>query len=147
MRHPDDFGFLDPETVDDPYPFYAALREHAPVYRVPGTDVHLVSKRGLIEEALERQEDFSANLTGVLTTSPEGEPQVFDLSQFGGTADAIANADEPSHAVHRKLILPHVTPRVVASLEETLREWAIELIDPLVEEGGGNWVERSWTGR
>ncbi len=142
MRHPDDFGFLDPETVDDPYPFYAALREHAPVYRVPGTDVHLVSKRGLIEEALERQEDFSANLTGVLTTSPEGEPQVFDLLQFGGPADAIANADEPSHAVHRKLILPHVTPRVVASLEETLREWAIELIDPLVEEGGGNWVER-----
>jgi len=66
MRSPDEFNFLDPKTVDDPYPFYAALREHAPVYQIPGTDVHLVSKRYLIEEALERQDDFSANLTGVL---------------------------------------------------------------------------------
>ena len=106
MRSPEEFDFLDPETVEDPYPFYAALREHAPVYRVPGTDIHFVSKRHLIEEALERQDDFSANLTGVLMTGAAGEPQVFDLSNFGRTVDAIANADEPSPSVHRKLILP-----------------------------------------
>jgi cytochrome P450 len=123
MRSPDDFDFLDPKTVDDPYPFYAALREHAPVYRVPGTGVYLVSNRHLIEEALERQDDFSANLTGVLMTGTDGKPQVFDLSGFGSAVDAIANADEPSHAVHRKLVLPHVTPKVVAALEGTLREW------------------------
>ena len=142
MRSPDDFDFLDPKTVDDPYPFYAALREHAPVYRVPGTGVYLVSNRHLIEEALERQDDFSANLTGVLMTGTDGKPQVFDLSGFGSAVDAIANADEPSHAVHRKLVLPHVTPKVVAALEGTLREWAIELLGPLVEEGCGDWVER-----
>ncbi|MBW2270605.1 MAG: cytochrome P450 [Deltaproteobacteria bacterium] len=140
MRSPDAFNFLDPETVDDPYPFYAALREHAPIYQVPGTDVYLVSKGPLIEEALYRQDDFSANLTGVLMTGPEGEPQVFDLLNFGSAVDAIANADEPSHSVHRKLLLPHVTPKVVASLEKTVREWAIELIDPLVHAGGGDWV-------
>lgn len=53
-----------------------------------------------------------------------------------------ANADEPSHSVHRKLVLPHLTPKVVALLEETLREWAVELIDPLVDEGGGDFVHR-----
>ena len=142
MTSLNDFSFLDPKTVDDPYPFYAALREQAPVYQIPGTDVHLVSKRHLIEEALDRQDDFSANLTGMLITGPAGEPQVFNLSDFSGPADAIANADEPSHAIHRKLILPHVTPRVVASLKETVRGWAIELIDPLVDEGGGDWVDR-----
>jgi cytochrome P450 len=138
----DDFRFLDPKIVDDPYPFYAALRQRAPVYRVPGTDVHLVSKRNLIEEALERQDNFSANLTGVLMTGPGGKPQVFDLSSFGGAVDAIANADEPSHAVHRKLVLPCVTSKVVASLEETLRGWAIELVDLLVDDGGGDWIDR-----
>jgi cytochrome P450 len=75
-------------------------------------------------------------------TGPAGEPQVFDLSSLGGAVDSIANADEPSHAVHRKLVLPSVTPRVVAALEGTLREWAIELIDPLLAEGGGDWVAR-----
>jgi len=142
MRTPDEFDFLDPKTVEDPYPFYAALREHAPVYEVPGTDIYLVSKAPLIVEALERHDDFSANLTGVLMTGPAGEAQVFDLGNFGGSVDAIANADEPSHTVHRKMVLPHVTPKVVASLEGTLREWAIELIVPLLDEGGGDWVAR-----
>lgn len=142
MKSPDDFDFLDPETVEDPYPFYAVLRENAPVYQIPGTQIYLVSKRHLIEEALDRPEDFSANLTGVLITGSEGEPQVFDLRGLGGSIDAIANADEPTHSVHRKLILPHVTPTLVASLEETLREWAIELMDPLLGEGGGDWVDR-----
>jgi cytochrome P450 len=80
MRSPDDFDFLDPKTVDDPYPFYAALREHAPVYRVPGTGVYLVSNRHLIEEALERQDDFSANLTGVLMRTPTSPPTPFTAS-------------------------------------------------------------------
>jgi cytochrome P450 len=142
MRSLDGFDFLAPESVEDPYPFYATLREQAPVYQVPGTGVYLVSKRQLIEEALERHDDFSANLTGVLMTGPDGRPRVFDLSSFGSAVDAIANADEPSHAVHRKLVLPHVTPKVVAALESTLRGWAIELIDPLVDEGAGDWVER-----
>ncbi|MBW2401724.1 MAG: cytochrome P450, partial [Deltaproteobacteria bacterium] len=82
------------------------------------------------------------NLTGTLMTGPAGEPQVFDLASLGSPVDAIANADEPSHTVHRRLILPHVTPKAIASLETTLREWAIELIDPLVEAGGGDWVGR-----
>jgi cytochrome P450 len=141
MRSPDDFDFLDSRTVDDPYPFYAALREHAPVYQVPRTGVYLVSKRHLIEEALERHDDFSANLTGVLITGTEGEPQVFDLSSFGTSIDAIANADEPRHSLHRRFVLPHVTPTAVASLEALFREWAIELIDPLLAEGGGDWVD------
>jgi cytochrome P450 len=137
MRSPDDFDFLDPKTVEDPYPFYAALREHAPVYQVPGTGVYLVSKRHLIEQALERQADFSANLTGVLITGPDGEPQVFELSNFGSTVDAIANADEPSHTVHRKFVLPYVTPKAIGLLENTFRDWAIELMDPLLKEGDG----------
>jgi len=142
MRLPDEFDILDPETIEDPYPFYAALREHAPVYEVPGTGIYLVSKRHLIEAALERHDDFSANLTGVLMTGADGEAQTFDLSNFGSTVDAIANADEPSHSVHRKLVLPHVTPKAVASIEETFRTWAGELIGPLLAEGGGDFVAR-----
>jgi hypothetical protein len=33
--------FLSPEFIDDPYPRFAALREHAPVFEVLGTGVHL----------------------------------------------------------------------------------------------------------
>lgn len=142
MKALEEFDLLDPATVDDPYPFYAALREQAPVHEVAGTGVFLVSKRELIEEALDRHEDFSANLTGVLMKGPTGSPEVFDLTQFGSAVDGIANADEPSHSVHRRLVLPSVTPKRVASLEGTIREWAIERIDQLVAEGGGDLVDR-----
>jgi cytochrome P450 len=136
-----EYDFLSPEIVDDPYPFYAYLREKAPVYEVSGTGVYLVSKGYLIEEALERHGDFSANLTGVLIRGPDGKPQVFDLTHFGSAVDAIANADEPSHAIHRRLILPHLMPRVVASLEGRLREWGEELMRPLLEAGRGDWIQ------
>ncbi|MBW2425656.1 MAG: cytochrome P450 [Deltaproteobacteria bacterium] len=142
MKTPDEFDPLDPETIDDPYPFFAALREHAPIYRVPGTEIHFVSKRALIEEALERHGDFSANLTGVLMTGLSGQPELFDLTSFGSSVDGIANADEPAHAIHRKLVLPHVTPKGIAALEPTLRGWADELMTPLIEAGGGDWIER-----
>jgi cytochrome P450 len=138
---PDTSGdILAPEVIENPYPFYARLRESAPVCEVPGTGVHLVTTRGLIEEALEREEDFSANLTGVLMTGEDGRPAVFDLARFGGTVDAIANADEPSHAVHRKLVLPQVTPKIITGLEPTLREWARELMGPLLDAGRGDWI-------
>ncbi len=140
MKRPDDFDFLDPATVDDPYPFFAALREHAPVYPIPGTDIYLISKRHLIQEALDRHDDFSANLTGVLMSGADGEKQIFEIQSLGGSGQAIANADEPFHAVHRKLVLPAVTPNSVASLESVLREWAVELIAPLEETAGGDWI-------
>lgn len=140
MRSLDSYDILDPKVIDDPYPFYAALREKAPVYEVPGTEVFLVSTRRLIEEALEREDDFSANLTGTLMTGADGKAAVFDMAEIGGAADAIANADEPAHAVHRKLLLPCVTPKVIASLEETLRAWAVELMQPLLDAGRGDWV-------
>ena len=35
-----------------------------------------------------------------------------------------------------------VTPAAVASLEETIRCWSIDAIDPVVRAGGGDWVAR-----
>jgi cytochrome P450 family 144 len=34
---------LDPSVVEDPYDFYRRLREEAPVWRVPGTEVVVVA--------------------------------------------------------------------------------------------------------
>ncbi|MCL2536357.1 MAG: cytochrome P450, partial [Nocardiaceae bacterium] len=62
----DGIDIFDPAHLDDPYALYTALREHAPVYRVPGTDFRLVSSWALVTEALARPDDFSSNLTGVL---------------------------------------------------------------------------------
>ncbi len=137
---PDAFRILDPAVVENPYPFFRALLDQAPVYRVPGTEVFLVSSWSLVHEVLKNQSDFSANLTGILISGENGEPDLFDLTQFGGTVDALANADEPFHAVHRRLVLPQLNARRVAALEGEVRDWARQRVRALVGTGGGEAV-------
>tara|TARA_R110002072_G_scaffold23437_1_gene81110 strand:- start:22197 stop:23438 length:1242 start_codon:yes stop_codon:yes gene_type:complete len=134
------YQLLDARVIEDPYPFYRALLSDAPVYQVPGTEVYLVSSWQLIHEVLKNQADYSANLTGILISDERGQPELFDLSQFGGSVDAIANADEPFHAVHRKLVLPQLNARKVVAMEGEVRSWARAGVLQLLASGGGDCV-------
>jgi cytochrome P450 len=134
------FELLDPEVIEDPYPFYRALLNEAPVYQVPGTEVYLVSTWQLIHQVLKNQADYSANLTGILITGANGKPELFDFTQFGGTVDAIANADEPFHSVHRKLVLPQLNTRKVSAMEEEVGDWARRGVQKLVAARQGDCV-------
>lgn len=134
------FDLLDPQVIEDPYPFYRALLEKAPVYQVPGTAVFLVSSWHLIHQVLRNQRDYSANLTGILVTGEGGQPELFDLRQFGGSVDAIANADEPSHSIHRKLVLPQLNARRVEAMEAEVRGWVRAGIAKLLAGAGGDCI-------
>ena len=94
-------------VIEDPYPFFARLRAERPISRVGETGVHLVASWELIEEALQREADFSANLTGVLVRGEDAQPAIFELPTLG--TNVIATADEPEHAVHRRLAQPRGT--------------------------------------
>ncbi|MCR9106153.1 MAG: cytochrome P450 [Gammaproteobacteria bacterium] len=138
---PQHFNLLDPAVIAEPYPFYRSLLEHAPVYRIPGTEVFFVAGWQLIHQVLRNQQDFSANLSGILITGDNGAPALFDLTQFGSTVDALANADEPWHAVHRKLVLPQLNARKVTAMEPEVRTWVRQRVQQLVGAGGGDAVE------
>lgn len=111
------------ETIRDPHPLYARLRRESPVSRIGETGVHLVATRDLIEEALEREGDFSANLTGVLIRGADGQPTTLELPK-NAAARVIATADEPAHAVHRKIAQPRMTAARVRELEGPVTGWA-----------------------
>ena len=70
--------FSDP-VIDQPHTMYTRLREATPLSRIGESGFHLVSHWDLIEEVLNREEDFSANLTGVLYEANEGQPGAFEL--------------------------------------------------------------------
>ena len=87
-------------AVEDPHPFYARLRRERPISRIDDTGVHLVATWDLIDQALQRESDFSANLTGVLIRAEDGRPRTFPLPDVGAN-HVIATADEPEHGIHR----------------------------------------------
>ena len=130
---------LSDDFLQNPHPLLRELRENHPVARVGDTGVHLVSSWDTIVEALGREDDFSANLTGVLLRDSEGIPTTFDLPVSAGT-QVIATADEPSHARHRNLVRARLLERQVSAMEPQVRSWARAELQPLLAGQGGDFV-------
>jgi cytochrome P450 family 144 len=65
---------LGPGVLHDQDHFYATLREQAPVWAVPGTDVVAISAFELLSEAVARPEDFSSTMHCLLYRDGDGLP-------------------------------------------------------------------------
>jgi cytochrome P450 len=131
---------FEPAAIADPQRLYARLRSEAPLSRVAETGVHLVATWDLVEEALSREADFSARLTGVLMRDARGGPAIFELSTGNDEIDVLATADEPRHAVHRALVQPRFASALVTALEERVRCWAREAVREWLARGAGDFV-------
>lgn len=130
---------FDPATVDDPYPFYADLRRHSPVYRVPGTDFFLVSTWDAVQEATARAEDFSSNLTAALVHQGNAIT-VFDMDTAGSAGHVLATADDPHHADERKLVLPGLVAKRIRALEPFIERTARQLWTDAAPVSGMEWM-------
>jgi cytochrome P450 family 144 len=114
-------------VLDDPYDFYRTLREDAPVWTVPGTDVVVVSSFALLSEAVARTEDFSSTMQCLLYRDDHGLPARLD---FGGAAlPTLATADPPVHTTQRRAVFPELVARRMRALEsdiDTLAESTVK---------------------
>ena len=113
---------LDPEVIDDPYPFYSQLRTQAPVWEIPGTGLYTVSTFELLTEATSRIEDFSSNLDVLVYRDSAGLPCRLPFGDGG--AQALATADPPMHALHRSTVFPELVAKRMETLEPDIAEIA-----------------------
>jgi cytochrome P450 len=113
---------LDPEVVADPYPFYRRLVADAPVWRVPGTDIVLVTSFAGVTEAANRVADFSSTLRGMVYRSDDGTPAVMPFDTGG--MDALATADPPVHTRHRGAVFPELVARRMATMRPDVEQLA-----------------------
>jgi cytochrome P450 len=111
---------LDPDVIDDPYPFYRRLQNEAPVWRVPSTDVFVVSTYALVAEAASRVEDFSSHMRHLLYRSESGLPDRLSFGDAG--ADALATADPPAHKAHRDVVFSELVSKRMKALEPDIAE-------------------------
>jgi cytochrome P450 family 144 len=110
---------LDPSVLADPYDFYRTLREQAPVWSVPGTEVVAISTFDLLSEAVARPEDFSSTMRCLLYRDEDGLPARLD---FGDAATpTLAAADPPIHTTHRRAVFPELVARRMRALEDDIR--------------------------
>jgi cytochrome P450 len=135
--------FTDPELLQDPIPYYAALRERGPVVREPHRGVFLISGIEEILEVYGDHERFSAIVAplGPLVKLPEpaaGETLAEVLERRRAEiplSDTIMTFDPPKHTRHRALMGKLFTPNRLKENEEFMWTLADGLIDELGERG------------
>lgn len=124
---------FEPACLQDPYPLYDRLRAHAPVARVGDSAFYVVSSFGAVLEATARPDDFSSNLTATMWSQPDGTVSAFGMGEPGNSVHVLATADDPTHAAHRKMVLPRMAAKRISELEPFITATAADL---LAEAGG-----------
>lgn len=131
-------ALFDDEFLQDPYPLYARMHASAPVHRVGDSGFFAVCGWDAVNDAVTRTEDFSSNLTGTMVYNDDGTVGVFPMDVVGGPTQVLAIADDPTHAAHRKALVPHLAAKRIRALEAFVTDtitvlWRDELRDDHVE--------------
>ncbi|MEQ9465496.1 MAG: cytochrome P450 [Haliea sp.] len=127
------------EAMENPFSLFATLRSLGPVCQLGDTRAFFVGTHAAVEEVVVRQDDFSANLERMLVRGEDGAPQIFELADAGHASNVLATADEPDHAVHRRLLLKPLKAAAIADLQPAMRALAAERVATLAAAGGGDF--------
>lgn len=132
-----------PDFRADPYPHYAALREHAPVHFAPDAKAFCVSRYEDVRTVLRDPVRFSSDAmrTFLLGAPPGRDPMAdpavmqrmmtmsqalpFPLEELVTSRNLISE-DAPRHGPLRSLVNRGFTPRRIAAWEPRLRDIAAE---------------------
>jgi len=126
------FQLLDPVVHADPYPFYARLREEAPVHWDAFMHCWVVTGYADVQAVLQF---FSADRT------PDADQMAaLGLPHIGPVARMMSQQmlflDAPAHTRLRALCSAAFTPRRVEAMERTVADVAERLIDAVADQGG-----------
>lgn len=111
------------EVLEDPYPFYAELREQGPVVWIEPRQVWAITRYEGIRSALDNWETFSSRSVAFNDT----------MNQFI-VGSALAS-DPPAHTQLRSVLSSSLSPRALRGLKADIDAKAQTLVDSLLERG------------
>lgn len=117
---------------EDPYPTYAALREHAPLYRNEALGFWALSRHADVDDAFRDPERFSS-ADGVSLDAAATGPQAERVMSF-------LAMDAPRHLRLRSTVMKGFTPRRVRELEGRVREITREHLRATLENDDFDFI-------
>jgi cytochrome P450 len=126
--------------IQDPHALYTQMHQTGHLHRIGESSFHAVSSWAAVNEAVARCGDFSSNLTATMMYQPGGDVTAFPIGELGGEMQALATADEPAHAVHRKLLLPQLAAKRIHAFEPFIADTAARLSDADTKGVGIEWM-------
>lgn len=127
------FNPFEPGFFDDPYPQYAALREHDPVHRSP-LEVWVLFRYddivGLLRDSSLSVQVDNATPTARMQMFAEQAPEERERG-----AHSILNVDPPDHTRLRRLVSKAFTPKMVHELRPRIQALVDEALDTMAARG------------
>jgi cytochrome P450 len=135
---------FDPAVVEDPYEYFARLRDEDPVHRVPGTDAFLVTRMDLIHEVIGDTARFSSDTVRFLHLDAQGRPELFsansDIVEGLDVPMVLATADPPDHTRQRRVLSRLFTKSAIDARESDTRALVDSILDRHIERGSMEWM-------
>jgi cytochrome P450 len=143
-----------PALVEDPYGWYAELREHDPVHYSSSLDAWFVARYDDVLRVLRSPEEFSSSailaprgdIRGPLggtalgaRTGARGGTNGRGGGLMGAMPDPsrfLLTADPPDHTKLRRMVSRPFTPSAIAALEPHVRMLTEQLVDDLIAASG-----------
>lgn len=132
---------FDDACIQDPYPLYERMLADGPVHPVGDSGFYVVCGWDAVTEAVGRADDFSSNLTGTMLYRPDGTVATFEMDGLDGPTQVLATADDPAHAVHRKMLVPQLAAKRIRALEPFIAETMDRLWQDGLDDGQIEWME------
>jgi cytochrome P450 len=128
LIHGFDLSRLSRAFLDDPYPTYMTLREHAPIHRLPDGSFFLT-----------RYEDVAQVYRDTATWSSDKKidfrPAFADSLLYEHHTTSLVFNDPPVHTRVRKLLAPVFTPRALKAIEPRIEALVDRLLDHAARAG------------
>ena len=137
-----DFDPFSADTIENPYPFYEALREEAPLFRPEGVDWHYLSRYDDIKQVTMDPERFSSNIVAILLAGGSGRLSTFVPPRLPfAPPDVLAIQDPPIHRAQRKVATAGLGKGFVQVLEPQVRALVDENMNNVIAGGEVDWMD------
>ncbi|MGE3066190.1 MAG: cytochrome P450, partial [Hyphomicrobiaceae bacterium] len=128
-----DLRRLSAEFYANPYPLYAALRDHAPVHRLPDGSVFL-SRYADCVAVYKDTRAYSSD------KKAEFKPKYGDSLLFEHHTTSLVFNDPPLHTRVRRIISGALTPRAIAEMEAPIVQLVDGLLDRMAAKGHADLI-------
>lgn len=141
--------FRDDRLVDDPYPYFAALREQCPVAREDHHGVTMVTGWQEAVDVYNDEQTFSSctSVTGPFPGFPvplEGDDVTELIEKHRDElpfSDQLPTLDPPTHTNHRALLMRLITPKRLKENEDAMWVLADQILDEFLAPGEGEFIK------
>src|SRR5438552_19097200 len=129
-----DLKRLPPDFIDDPFPYYRALREHDPVHRMPD-GAYLITRWRDCDAVYRDARVFSSD------KKIEFRPKYGDTPLYEHHTTSLVFNDPPLHTHVRRAIQMALSNRVIAEMEAGLVALVDRLLDAMAAKGRADLIE------